>query len=64
MAVTLTKGDVYVVPKGVERKPSSPGGAILMFEPSGTLNARDRHEGEIPSTIETTPGHELPPVDG
>lgn len=61
--VALTKGDVYVVPKGVEHKPSSPGGAILMFEPSGTLNTGDRHEGEIPSTIETTTGHELPPVD-
>jgi mannose-6-phosphate isomerase-like protein (cupin superfamily) len=57
--VSLTKGDVYVVPKGVEHKPSSPGGSILMFEPSGTINTGDRHEGEIPSTIETTTGHEL-----
>ena len=58
--VTLTKGDVYVVPKGVEHKPSSPGGAILMFEPAGTINTGDRHEGDIPSTIPTTTGEALP----
>jgi mannose-6-phosphate isomerase-like protein (cupin superfamily) len=34
--VELSAGDVFVVPKGVEHKPSSPGGAILMFEPAGT----------------------------
>src|SRR4029453_17686073 len=34
--VVLRAGDTYVVPKGVEHKPSSPGGSILMFEPSGT----------------------------
>lgn len=32
--VVLRKGDTFVVPKGTEHKPSSPGGAILMFEPS------------------------------
>src|SRR3954451_8268631 len=36
-SVSLRQGDVFVVPKGVEHKPSSAGGAILMFEPSGTL---------------------------
>jgi mannose-6-phosphate isomerase-like protein (cupin superfamily) len=30
----LGEGDVYVVPKGVQHKPSSTGGSILMFEPS------------------------------
>src|ERR1700727_1447742 len=28
--VTLRKGDTFVVPKGTEHKPSSPGGSILM----------------------------------
>src|SRR5262245_31049468 len=28
--VTLRAGDVFVVPRGTEHKPSSPGGAILM----------------------------------
>ena len=36
--VELRVGDIFfVVPRGTEHKPSSPGGAILMFEPSGTL---------------------------
>jgi mannose-6-phosphate isomerase-like protein (cupin superfamily) len=56
--VTLRRGDVFVVPRGVEHKPSSPGGAILMFEPSGTLNTGDRH-GEIPEGLQTTTGHAL-----
>jgi len=30
--VVLHRGDTFVVPKGTEHKPSSPGGAILMFE--------------------------------
>ena len=46
--VVLTQGDTFVVPKGVEHKPSSTGGAILMFEPSGTLTTGDRHEGDVP----------------
>ena len=32
----LGAGEIFVVPRGTEHKPSSPGGAILMFEPSGT----------------------------
>src|ERR1700730_7936053 len=39
--VVLHKGDVYVVPKGTEHKPSSPGGSVLMFEPSGTSTTGD-----------------------
>src|SRR3954447_3689997 len=32
--VTLSRGDVFTVPRGVEHKPASPeGAAILMFEP-------------------------------
>ena len=47
--VSLRPGDIFVVPKGTEHKPSSPGGSILMFEPSGTLTTGDRHEGDIPA---------------
>jgi mannose-6-phosphate isomerase-like protein (cupin superfamily) len=58
-AVRLTKGDVYVVPRGVEHKPSSDGGSILMFEPSGTLTTGDRFQGDVPEHIDSTTGHEL-----
>jgi mannose-6-phosphate isomerase-like protein (cupin superfamily) len=57
--VVLRSGDTFVVPKGTEHKPSSPGGAILMFEPSGTSTTGDRHEGEIPAHVDRTTGHEL-----
>ena len=56
--VELHQGDVYVVPKGTEHKPSSPGGAILMFEPSGTSTTGDRHD-EIPAHVDSTTGHAL-----
>ena len=57
--VTLRRNDIFVVPRGTEHKPSSPGGSIRMFEPAGTLNVGDRHEGEIPDYIDTTTGHDL-----
>jgi mannose-6-phosphate isomerase-like protein (cupin superfamily) len=57
--VVLHKGDTFVVPKGIEHKPSSPGGSILMFEPSGTSTTGDRHDGEIPDHVDSTTGHEL-----
>jgi mannose-6-phosphate isomerase-like protein (cupin superfamily) len=57
--VVLNQGDVFVVPRGTEHKPSSPGGSILMFEPSGTSTTGDRHEGEIPDHVDSTTGHEL-----
>jgi len=57
--VVLRKDDIFVVPRGTEHKPSSPGGSILMFEPSGTWNTGDRHEGEIPGYIDSTTGREL-----
>jgi len=57
--VELSRGDTFVVPKGVEHKPSSPGGAILMFEPSGTSTTGDRHDGEIPDHVDSTTGHDL-----
>jgi mannose-6-phosphate isomerase-like protein (cupin superfamily) len=57
--VTLRQGDIFVVPKGTEHKPSSPGGSILMFEPSGTSTTGDRHEGGIPGHVDSTTGHNL-----
>ena len=57
-SVVLREGDTFVVAKGVEHKPSSAGGAILMFEPDGTVSTGDRHE-EIPDHIDATTGHEL-----
>jgi mannose-6-phosphate isomerase-like protein (cupin superfamily) len=57
--VVLRTGDTFVVPKGTEHKPSSPGGAILMFEPAGTSTTGERHTGEIPEHVDSTTGHEL-----
>lgn len=57
--VELSKGDTFVVPKGMEHKPSSTGGSILMFEPSGTSTTGDRHEGEIPDHVDSTVGTSL-----
>jgi len=57
--VALSKGEIFVVPKGAEHMPSSSGGAILMFEPAGTSTTGDRHEGEIPGHVDSTTGHEL-----
>jgi mannose-6-phosphate isomerase-like protein (cupin superfamily) len=58
-SVSLREGDIFVVPKGIEHKPSSPGGAILMFEPSGTSSTGDTHEGQIPAHVDSTTGHAL-----
>ena len=57
--VSLRQGDVFVVPKGTEHKPSSPGGSILMFEPSGTMSTGDRHQGDIPAHVHSTAGQDL-----
>nr|WP_216853839.1 cupin domain-containing protein [Phytoactinopolyspora halotolerans] len=58
-AVHMKRGDVFVVPKGTEHRPSSPAGAsILLFEPAGTVNTGDRHE-DIPDYITTTVGRDL-----
>lgn len=57
--VTLPQGAVFVVPRGVEHKPSSAAGAaILMFEPAGTPTVGDRHD-PIPNHIDATTGHAL-----
>jgi mannose-6-phosphate isomerase-like protein (cupin superfamily) len=58
--VVLPRGGVFVVPRGTEHLPSSPGGAsILMFEPSGTLTVGDRHDA-LPAHVDATTGHLLP----
>ena len=57
--VELHTGDVFVVSRGVEHKPSSPGASILMFEPRGTSSTGDRHEGDVPDHVDSTTGHEL-----
>jgi mannose-6-phosphate isomerase-like protein (cupin superfamily) len=56
--VVLHQGDIFVVPKGTAHKPSSPGGAILMFEPSGTSTTGDRHD-DIPDYVDSTTGQAL-----
>jgi mannose-6-phosphate isomerase-like protein (cupin superfamily) len=57
--VVLERGDTFVVPRGTEHKPSSPGGSILMFEPTGTSTTGDRHDGDIPDHVDSTIGHPL-----
>lgn len=57
--VSLRQGDVFVVPKGTQHKPYSPGGSILMFEPSQTLTTGDWHEGDIPEHVHSTTGQAL-----
>ncbi|WP_026877878.1 cupin domain-containing protein [Jiangella gansuensis] len=57
--VRLSRGDVFVVPRGVEHRPSSAAGAsILLFEPTGTVNTGDRHD-DLPSHIASTTGQAL-----
>ncbi|MCW3844289.1 cupin domain-containing protein [Micromonospora yasonensis] len=57
--VVLPRGAVYVVPRGVQHRPSAPDGAsILMFEPSGTSSVGDRHD-EVPGHVDATTGHRL-----
>jgi mannose-6-phosphate isomerase-like protein (cupin superfamily) len=54
--VELRAGDMFVVPRGTEHKPSSLGGSILMFEPGGTSTTGDRHDGDIPAHVTSTTG--------
>jgi mannose-6-phosphate isomerase-like protein (cupin superfamily) len=56
--VVLRQGDTFVVPKGTEHRPSSPGASILMFEPSGTSSTGD-YLGELPGHIDRTTGRDL-----
>ena len=57
--VSLRKGDTFVVPRGVEHKPSSTGGAILMFEPTGTVSTGDVDEADLPDHIQGSTGKEI-----
>ena len=59
MSVSLGIGDTFVVPSGIEHKPSSPGGSILMFEPAGTSSTGNRYEGDLPEHVDSTTGHDL-----
>ena len=55
-SVELRKGDTFVVPRGVEHRPTSRGGAILMFEPRGTVSTGDAADDELPDHIQRTTG--------
>lgn len=57
--VALRTGDTFVVPRGTEHKPSSPGGSVLMFEPAGTASTGDRQVGRIPGHVDSTTGYRL-----
>lgn len=58
--VTLRRGEVFVVPRGVFHKPSSAdGAAVLLVEPAGTLTVGDEHD-EVPDHVDVTIGHRLP----
>jgi mannose-6-phosphate isomerase-like protein (cupin superfamily) len=57
--VTLHKGSMFVVPRGVFHKPSSPDGAVvLLVEPTGTLSVGDEHD-EVPDHVDETIGHPI-----
>ncbi|MFZ0668141.1 MAG: cupin domain-containing protein [Acidimicrobiales bacterium] len=57
--VILNKGDIFVVPKGTEHRPTSTGASILMFEPTGTLTTGDRPSEEVPAHVDSTTGHKI-----
>lgn len=58
--VILGRNAVFVVPRGVEHKPSSPSGAsILMFEPTGTSTVGDADAADVPAHVDATTGHAL-----
>lgn len=57
--VELYAGDVFVVPEGIEHKPASPGGAILMFEPAGRQLLAIATLGRSRTTSAAPPAHEL-----
>ena len=56
--VVLAKGDTFVVPRGVQHKPSSRGGSILMFEPVGTASTGDVDEDDLPAHLSRSTGLE------
>jgi mannose-6-phosphate isomerase-like protein (cupin superfamily) len=57
--IQLKPGEIYVVPAGIEHRPSSRHAtSILMFERSGTLTTGN-YAGPIPDHIDSTVGHSL-----
>jgi mannose-6-phosphate isomerase-like protein (cupin superfamily) len=57
--VSLGPNAVFVVPKGVEHRPFSDGGAsIIVIEPAGVPTTGDRHD-PIPEHIQTHTGISL-----
>ncbi|TXT06012.1 hypothetical protein VHUM_03773 [Vanrija humicola] len=54
-ALTLNKGDLYVVPMGQEHRPFNADARVLLFEKRGTVNTGD-FEGEVPGHIHQTDG--------
>jgi mannose-6-phosphate isomerase-like protein (cupin superfamily) len=57
--VILNRGDIFVVPKGTEHRPTSSGASILMFEPTGTLTTGDLPTSDIPDHVDSTTGHKI-----
>jgi len=57
--VSLRRGEMFVVPRGTWHRPTSPGGAILMFEPAGTSSTGDQMAGPIPDHVDRTTGHPM-----
>lgn len=54
--VSLGPADCVVVPRGVEHRPRSAGGAVvLLVEPAATLSTGD-HAGDVPAHITSTTG--------
>src|SRR5262245_2374969 len=57
--VHLAAGDVFVVPRGTEHRPSSTGVSLLMVEPTRPATTGHRREGEIPAGGDSPTGHAL-----
>jgi len=53
-SVTLSVGDMLVVPRGVEHRPVADAGpcAVMLFEPAGTVNTGDAPPGELTNRAE------------
>jgi mannose-6-phosphate isomerase-like protein (cupin superfamily) len=57
--VSLSPGQVFVVPRGVYHRPSSDAGAsIVLFEPTGIPTTGDHHD-PLPAHITTQTGLEV-----
>ncbi|MFF6906699.1 cupin domain-containing protein [Streptomyces sp. NPDC012389] len=57
--VTLPRGAVFVVERGVWHRPHSADGAsLLLLEPSGTSTVGDAHD-PVPDHVDATTGHAL-----